>query len=321
MKPRRQFLRSAAAVTASMTMPCDPDAEARAAQTPAAGGLAGAGTNAMMPQIKVGKHSVSRLIIGSNPFHGYSHFNSLFSKHMLEWADRDRVCSILEGCARHGINTWQFSHHDRAMGDLAQHRQGGGKMQWILLSHRQIEENHKLLPDVVKQGPLGIVHHGGSAERKRRNGQIDKVKDFLKSVRDSGTLVGLSTHDPEFLAQAEEENWDVDFYMTALYYLTRTTAQFRKILGTRPIGELYIPEDPPRMFAAMRNTKKPCLAYKVLAAGRLTNSPKTIDTAFRETIENIKPNDGMIIGMYPKYDDQVRKNAERVVSFTAATKS
>ncbi len=320
MKPRRQFLRSAAAVTASMTMPCDADAEARAAQTPVSGKMAGATTNAVMPRIRLGPHSVSRLIIGSNPIHGYSHFNKLFSRHMTEWADRDQVCRILEECEKHGISGWQFSHHDRAMGDLAQHRQANGKMQWILLSHRQIEDNHKLIADVVKQKPIGIVHHGGSAERKRRNHQIDKVKDFLKAVRDNGTLVGLSTHDPEFLEQAEEENWDVDFYMTALYYLTRTTEQFRKILGTRPIGELYLPEDPPRMYAAMRATEKPCLAYKVLAAGRLTNTPKTIDHAFREAIENIKPNDGLILGMYPKYEDQVRQNAERVIRFTAAQK-
>ncbi|MCP5110240.1 MAG: hypothetical protein GY953_05340, partial [bacterium] len=182
-------------------------------------------------------------------------------------------------------------------------------------------ENHKVIAEVVKQKPLGIVHHGGSAERKRRNGQIDKIKDFLKAVRDNGVLVGLSTHDPRFLAQAEEENWNVDFYMTSIYYLTRTAQELRQLLGSRPIGEVYLPEDPPRMFAAIRATRKPCLAYKVLAAGRLTNTPKTIDTAFRETIENIKPTDGMILGMYPKYEEQVRENAERVIRYTAAQKS
>ena len=321
-KPRRQFLRSAAAVTASLTVPCDPSAEARAAQKPASvAGRTAQPDGAPMPQLRLGPHSLSRLIVGGNPFHGYSHFNKLFSQHMTEWADTDQVCNVLRDCERHGVNTWQFSHHDRGMGDLARHRESGGNIQWILLSHREIEENHRLIKDVVKQKPIGIVHHGGSAERKRRRGEIGKIKDFLKAVRDSGTLVGLSTHDPEFLDQAEDENWDVDFYMTALYYLTRTTDEFRKILGTRPIGEIYLPEDPPRMFAAIRRTKKTCLVYKVLAAGRLTNTPRTIDKAFEETFENIKPNDGAIIGMYPKFSDQVADNAARVRRICASLKS
>jgi hypothetical protein len=138
------------------------------------------------------------------------------------------------------------------------------------------------------------------------------VRDFLKAVRDSGVRVGLSTHDPTFLDQAESENWDVDFYMTALYYLTRPAEQWQKELGARPIGEIYLPEDPAKMFRAIRQTKKSCLCYKVLAAGRLSDTPKQIDTAFETTFRSVKPNDAIIIGMYPRYSDQVRDNAERV---------
>jgi hypothetical protein len=228
---------------------------------------------------------------------------------MLEWATPDHVCSMLEQCEKSGINTWQFSHHERAMKDLQEHRKRGGKLQWILLSHSEIENDHKLIRDVLKSDPIGIVHHGGSAERKRRQGRIQQVKDFLKAVRDSGVLVGLSTHDPQFLEQSESENWDVDFYMTSLYYLTRSPEEVQKLLGTRPLGEIYLPEDPARMCAVIRKTPKPCLAYKVLAAGRLTDSPAQVERAFRTTLESIKPGDGMIIGMYPRFTNQVSQNA------------
>ena len=40
-----------------------------------------------------------------------------------------------------------------------------------------------------------------------------------------------------------------------------------------PVGEVYLPGDPPRMFAAMRATGRPCLAFKILAAGRLAGNP------------------------------------------------
>jgi hypothetical protein len=131
-------------------------------------------------------------------------------------------------------------------------------------------------------------------------------------VRDSGVLVGLSTHDPAFLQEVESQSWDVDFFMTALYHLTRSQEDYEKILGQRPIGEVYLPSDPPRMGKAIRQTRKPCLAYKVLAAGRLTDTPKQVEQAFRTAFELIKPSDGMIIGMYPRYFDQVADNAERV---------
>jgi hypothetical protein len=319
-RPRRRFLQSAAALSAAAAMPCDADAEAQAAASPAAsttGAILTPGSALSLPKIKLGSAEVSRLIVGGNPFYGYSHFNRLFSSHMSEWCTPERICEILKHCERCGINTWQFSHDPRTMSDLARHRSEGGRMQWILLSHPPIENDHKLIREVVKHKPIGIVHHGGSAERKRRAGKLGDVRDFLKSVRDSGVLVGLSTHDPSLLDQVESENWDIDFYMTALYYLTRPPEQWKKELGARPIGEIYLPEDPPKMFRAIRQTKRPCLCYKVLAAGRLSDSPKQIDEAFESTLRNIKPTDAMIIGMYPRYSDQVRENAERVRSILA----
>jgi hypothetical protein len=313
-KPRRQFLRSAVTIGAGLTMPCDPDAEAEAAQSGAdvSGATATLSTEASLPTVRLGKHKVSRLIIGGNPLYGYSHFNRLFSAHMVEWATPERVCQILRQCEKNGINTWQFSHTERTISDLKRHRAEGGRMQWILLSHREIEEDHRRIGEVAKLGPVGIVHHGGSAERKRREGKLDKVRDFLKSVRDSGVMVGLSTHDPEFLQQVQEQNWDIDFFMTALYYLTRTPEALRKVLGTRPLGEVYLPDDPPRMCRVIRKTPKPCLCYKVLAAGRLTDTPKQIDEAFQFVYDNIKPKDAIIIGMYPRYSDQIKENADRV---------
>jgi hypothetical protein len=322
-KKRREFLKEAAGVTAGLAMACSPESEAVAAgaTVPGVSEASISATESAMPTLKLGQHALSRLIVGSNPIHGYSHFNRLYSTHMLEWSTPDNVCELMDRCWQSGINTWQFSHHERAMRDLKEHRKRGGKMQWILLSHREIEEDHSLIKEVGRHEPIAIVHHGGSAERKRRRGEIDKIKDFLKSVRDSGVMVGLSTHDPEFLEQAEAEQWDVDFYMTALYYLTRTDEEFQKLLGSRPLGEIYLPEDPARMCQAIRQTEKTCLVYKVLAAGRLSNSAEQIDKAFRFTLENIKPNDGMIIGMYPRYTDQVAENAKRVKDICGSLKA
>jgi hypothetical protein len=315
--PRRKFLQSAAAITGGLSLPCDTllEAAAPAPQSVAAKPApapADAQPAQALPTIKLGGHVITRLIVGGNPFYGYAHFNRLFSQHMVEWGTPERVCDVLRQCELNGINCWQFSHTERTMSDLKRHREQGGKLQWILLSHSEIENDHTLIKEVARQKPVGIVHHGGSAERKRRSGRIQQVRDFLKAVRDHGVQVGLSTHDPAFLEEAESQNWDVDFYMTALYYLTRTPAEFEKLLGQKPLGEVYLPQDPPKMCKVIRQTRRPCLAYKVLAAGRTAENPKQVDAAFQFVFDNIKPSDGIIVGMYPRYFDQVRDNADRV---------
>ena len=53
---------------------------------------------------------------------------------------------------------------------------------------------------------------------------------------------------------------------------------------------------------------KICFAFKILAAGRVTN----VEQAFRTAYQSIKPTDGVFIGLWPRVKDQVRENAERV---------
>ena len=87
-----------------------------------------------------------------------------------------------------------------------------------------------------------------------------------------------------------------------------TTA--RSLLGDDlPLGEIYLPTDPPRMFQVIQSTTKPCLAYKVLAAGRRIGSPSEVRRCFEEAFAGIKPTDAVIIGMYQQFGDQVAENA------------
>ena len=62
------------------------------------------------------------------------------------------------------------------------------------------------------------------------------------------------------------------------------------------------------MFKVIRNVSKPCLAYKVLAAGRKIDSPEMVRKAFEYAFQNIKPSDAVIVGMYPRFSDQIAEN-------------
>lgn len=265
-----------------------------------------------LPTVRLGRHEISRLIVGANPFGGYSHFNRLFDAHMREWMTEKRIVETLKRCELNGINTWQFHYSEQTLSALEKHQADGGKLQFIVLSEGALKHVLALIPEVAKLKPIGIVHHGGVTDERFRAGEMDKVREFLKHVRDSGVMVGLSMHNPLVMEYVEEHNWDIDFYMTCFYQVTRTRDEIRKLLGKLPLGEVYLDDDPARMCERVRQTRKTCLAFKILAAGRSTNTPEQVERAFRFAFENIKPQDAVIVGMYPRYKDEVRENAGHV---------
>src|SRR5437773_222502 len=162
----------------------------------------------------------------------------------------------------------------------------------------------------AKHKPIGIAPHGALAERLHRQNKLGTLTDLLKRIRDQGVLAGLSAHNPALIELAEEKKWEVDYYMCCQYYLTRPREEFQKLLGGElPLGEIYLPSDPPRMFKVIQATHKPCLAYKILAAGRRIESRAQVRQCFETAFNNIKPTDAVIVGMYQQLGDQVGENA------------
>lgn len=138
------------------------------------------------------------------------------------------------------------------------------------------------------------------------------LKDLLKRIRDSGVLVGLSVHDPRLLRIAEDDGWDVDYYMTALYNLHGAREAFEGQFGHAPLGEIYLREHRSKMCEMIRQTAKPCIAYKVLAAGRAIRSKAQIQEELASALKHIKPTDAILVGMYQQFGDQIGENAAMV---------
>jgi hypothetical protein len=273
---------------------------------------AGPAQNATLPTIRLGQHTVTRLLLGSNPFNGFSYGIPSLDQHMKEWSTPEHIAGVVRSAEQNGINTWQFSYYDSSLAGLKLYQSAGGKIQWILLTGGAMRENPGLIPDVAKMKPIAIVHHGGVTDERFRAGQMDRVRDYLKAIRDSGVLVGLSTHLPGVIDFVEGKNWDVDFYMACFFQIGRPEAETRKITGALPLGQVFLESDPPQMCKAIRQSRKPCLAFKILAAGRHGSTREQLEAAFRFAFANIKPQDGVIVGMYPRFKDEVRENTEIV---------
>jgi hypothetical protein len=292
---RRDFLHQAAALAAG----------------PVAG--AGAAPAGLLPTVKLGRHDVTRLILGGNPIYGHSHFNRLLSEHQKAWHTPARVVELLKRCEKAGINAWQNSYAERTLKDLDRARDAGVKVHWLCLGKPDWDRHPGRVDEAAKRKPIGIAPHGALAERLRRQKKLGVLTDLLKRIRGRGVLVGLSAHDPALIELAEDKGWDVDYYMCCLYYLTRPRDELAKVLGKDlPLGEIYLPSDPPRMFKVVRAVKKPCLVYKVLAAGRRVGSPAEVRRCFETALASVKPTDALIVGMYQQLGDQVGENAALV---------
>jgi len=291
---RRGFLKAAAALPIGL---------AAAAESP-------------LPAIRIGGREISRLVAGGNTINAGSHLSHFVDLSMREYFTEDRVQEFLGRCQAAGIRAWQSSGTNYEMWD--RFRRAGGIMEYISLGHAE-PDYPATIERAARMGFLGIAHHGEVTDQLFKAGKIEQAREYLKRVRDAGICVGLSTHMPAVVAYVEEKGWDIDFYMTCVYERHRTREELKKLLGYVPIPvrEVYLEEDPPRMYAAMRAARKPCLAFKILAAGRLCQSPNQVQAAFETTLKSIKPTDGIIAGIFPRWTDQIREDAEHVRRFGA----
>jgi hypothetical protein len=270
-------------------------------------------TSQTLPTISLGSYQVSRLIIGDNPIYGYSHFNQLLSQHQSEFHTPDQVVATLRRAEAVGINAWQNTITPRSLADLSRYREEGGAIQWLCLSPGQWYDEPHRVEEAVRHQPIGIAPHGGAiGDRCLRENSLPVLKDLLKRIRDTGALVGLSVHDPRLLQIAEDEGWDVDYYMTALYDLRGGREEFERKFGYAPLGEIYLREHRIRMCELIRMTSKPCIAFKVLAAGRAIGSRERIREELAAALRSIKPSDAILVGMYQQFNDQVGENAALV---------
>jgi hypothetical protein len=87
--------------------------------------------------------------------------------------------------------------------------------------------------------------------------------------------------------------------MGCVYCRTRTPDEIRKLLGqlVLPANEVYMEKDPENMFKVMRQTKRTC---------------------FRNAFAEIKQQDCVIVGVYPRFKNEIAENAARLRATLAA---
>lgn len=308
-KGRRTFLKTACGITGGLMMTGGisnilpgktSEEKPDAAQSPE-----------LMPKIRIGNYEVSRLVLGANPIWGYSYQGKLMGKFMVDYFNDDNIVKLLHQSERAGINTFQTSFPKRFPNVWKRYLDEGGKMNLIIL----YAPGEITVKEAATYKPMAIVHHGGVTDNYWRNNKFQLVHDFVKEVKDTGILAGVSCHEPDVIDKITQEDWENDLFMACFYEMTRPADEWNKMLGFKPILDVFSPNDPVRMCQSIRQTKKPCLGFKILAGGWAAGRPEQTEQTFKFAFQNIKPSDGVIVGMLPVFDDQVSENAKCTIKY------
>ena len=263
-----------------------------------------------LPLIPFGDYKITRLIVGGNPFCGNSHFSHELDAKMSRYYKEEKVVEILKRCESEGINTIQArGDYHRILYWLEFFRRGGGKLHWIAQTASEMHDVYQNIRVIASAGAIGIYHHGTQTDKLWQQGKIDQVQDYLKCMRDCNVQVGLGTHIPEVITYAEENGWDVDFYMACAYNISRLPRESAIVSGIeRSYDDLFLDEDREKMCKVIRNTSKTCLLFKILAASRNCATQQDVKDAFKYAFSNIKESDAVVVGMFPENEDQIALN-------------
>ena len=156
---------------------------------------------------------------------------------------------------------------------------------------------------------IAIYNHGTYTDKCWNAGNMDPVLATIEAIKSHGLPAGVGTHVPEVIEYAEEHGWPTDFYMGCFYNISRGTEASPATDPDAYDRDMFPADDPAKMTAVLRQVAKPCLGFKILAAGRNCATPADTRAAFEFALENLKPTDAVVVGMFPKHSNQVAENA------------
>ncbi len=263
----------------------------------------------MLPTMKIGDIEVTRLIVGSNPFTGKSHLDKATDSDMKDYFTEEKAYEMLDRCVDAGINAVQSRGNMPTMGLIFRYRNAGGKLMWLAQTGKNLTTYEEELDELMKYAPSAVCIHGELADDLYLSGNIDKLGGLLDKIRRKNIPCGICAHFPEVLAYAEEKGLKPDYYMASLYNLSQPDRSH----DVNPTGERFEDSDIPKMYQVIRNLSAPTFALKILGAGRRCADQEQVRNAFIEAFKSMKPGDGVLVGMFDKYIDQPRLNAQYTI--------
>ena len=262
--------------------------------------------------------TVSKLIIGDNPFNGHSYIeDKIPGSVMKSYCTAERIKEALFEMEEMGFNTMLPLADPYIIRVLTEYRADGGKMQFIFQPYMPMDQDVSM-KQMLSLDPIGIYHQGTTTDYLYETNQCDKILAMIEKYHSMGIPVGLGTHRPDVIEKSEAEGWNVDFYCACMQNArkNREGEQSGFITGKTKAHLIFYPEDRGVMLSTLKKVTKPVIAYKIFAGGQmfLNKTESEIRTAIKgaydEVFTALKPNDLAAIGIFQRDKDQIREDAE-----------
>jgi len=236
-----------------------------------------------LPCGKIGKVSISRVILGGNLIGGWAHSRDLayVSNLFKAYNTEDRVLATLELAMACGVNTVQLDYNWETV--LKFNKNRTNKMQ--VIANPGLETDKTKMNDRIKQlidkGASLIYPHGGGADAHLMNGgSIDAFGQMIDLVKAQGVPAGIGSHSFAVIAASEKNNLNPDFYIKTFHtdrYWSATPkdhrVEFDFMRGNAGDHDANCDNmwcnNPEELATFMENVKKPWIAFKVMAAGSI----------------------------------------------------
>lgn len=220
------------------------------------------------PRTTVGGVSVSRMVIGTNWFLGFSHTSMAKDEFIRDYvSDRKRIADILEVYFKAGIDTIIGISTFPPLPEAIQEAQDRTGVEAIVMSTPHFPVSHEtpvvgftgadvdeILDENMRSGARFCMPHQcvTDAMVDRCTAKIRKFDGLCAKIRERGMIPGLSTHMPEAIVYADDSGLDVETYISiynSMGFLMQVEVDW--------IAQI------------IRNAKKPVLTIKPMAAGQL----------------------------------------------------
>ncbi|NOZ20750.1 MAG: hypothetical protein GXP25_06635 [Planctomycetes bacterium] len=254
----------------------------------------------MLPTVDFCGLNVTRLIIGANPFGGFSHQSKERNEEMIAYHTPERIKETWARAEAAGINTMITNNETpHVVETVREYLSDGGALQWIgQISSRTTDDMLKSIDIAVEIGCKALYFHGGYVDKLYDARDEKTLRSWLDHARSYGIPAGVAGHSPE--AHLWVDSLDVADFHAVCFFRCGSLHHGK--------GLKFRLEDFPAAAECMRKIQKPCIGYKIMASGRID-----AQMAFEYAFKFIKPTDVVNVGMHRgDKDDMVEENAELV---------
>lgn len=256
----------------------------------------------MLPTVKFCGIETTRLIIGANPFGGFSHQNRERDQEMVAYYTPDRIKETWARAWAAGIKTMITNNETpHVIKTTAEYIAEGGPLQWIAqVSGSNFPNMQSALDGAIKIGCKAAYLHGGFVDGLYKKKDEKALREYIRHGQSKGIPMGVAGHHPDVHYWVDSLDL-VDFHVVCFFNcgsLHSGQGHKFKLADVFPAAE------------CTRKIEKPCIAYKIMGAGRIDPV-----MAFEFAFENIKPGDVVNVGMHRgDKDNMVEENVALVRS-------